>query len=116
TPFLTQLKLIGTYTVPKIDVLVAATVTSLPGPVINANFVANNALIQPSLGRPLSGGAANVTVNLIPPNTRYGDRINSMDLRLQKIFRIDGRRLNVGVDLYNALNSSDAVVLNPNYT
>jgi hypothetical protein len=116
TPFQTQLKLIGTYTVPKIDVLVAATVTSLPGPSINANFVASNAVIQPSLGRPLSGGAANVTINLVSPGELYGDRINSMDLRLQKIFRIDGRRINVGLDVYNALNSSDAVTLNPNYT
>jgi hypothetical protein len=115
TPFLTQFKMIGTYTVPKVDVLVAATVTSLPGPAVNSNYVASNALIQPSLGRPLSGGAANVTINLVSPGTMYGDRINSMDLRVQKIFRFEDRRLNVGVDVYNALNGSAAITLNPNY-
>jgi hypothetical protein len=115
TPYLTQFKMIGTYTVPKVDVLVAATVTSLPGPTITSNYVASNALIQPSLGRPLSGGAANVTIGLVSPGEMYGDRINSMDLRLQKIFRFEDRRLNVGVDIYNALNASDPVTLNNNY-
>jgi len=115
TPFQTQLKLIGSYTVPKVDVLIAATVTSLPGAAITSNYVASNAQIQPSLGRPLSGGAANVTIGLVSPGQMWGDRINSMDLRLQKIFRFDNRRLNVGLDIYNALNGSDAVTLNNNY-
>jgi len=115
TPFQTQLKMIGSYTVPKVDVLIAATVTSLPGAAITSNYVASNAQIQPSLGRPLSGGAANVTIGLVSPGQMWGDRINSMDLRLQKIFRFDNRRLNVGLDIYNALNGSDAVTLNNNY-
>ena len=59
------MKLLGTYTVPKVDVQVAATFQSFPGPQILANYIAPNAVVQPSLGRPLSGGAANVTVNLV---------------------------------------------------
>ena len=61
--FLTQVKLLGTYTIPKVDVLVSATFQSLPGPQVTANYVATNAQIQPSLGRPLSGGAQT------PPST-----------------------------------------------
>src|SRR2546423_1042969 len=60
--FLTQAKLIGTYLIPRLDVQVAATVQSLPGPQVIANLPATNAIVAPSLGRPLSGGAANMVV------------------------------------------------------
>ncbi len=63
--FLTQFKFLATYLIPRVDLNVAATVQSTPGPVIAANRVYTNAEIQPSLGRPLSGGAANTTINLL---------------------------------------------------
>jgi hypothetical protein len=37
SPFLTQVKLNGAYTIPKADVLVGATFQSIPGPVVQAN-------------------------------------------------------------------------------
>jgi carboxypeptidase family protein len=113
--FLTQFKLLGTYPVPKIDVDVAATFQSLPGPTIAANYVASNALVEPSLGRALSGGAANTTVNIVAPGTMYGDRINSLDLRFAKLFRFQQFRTAVNFDLYNVLNSSSILSLNNSY-
>ena len=114
TAFLTQVKFLGTYAVPKVDVQISATFRSVPGPQIVANYVAPNAVVQPSLGRPLSGGAANVTVNLVQPGTMYGERSNLLDMRFSKIFKFGRYRTSVNLDLSNALNSSAVTSLNNN--
>jgi hypothetical protein len=116
TAFLTQVKFLGTYMVPKVDVQIAATFRSLPGPQIIANYVALNAQVQPSLGRPLSGGAANVTVNIVEPGTMYGEQTNLLDLRFSKIVRFGKYRTSLNLDLANALNSSGITTLNNNYS
>ena len=115
TRFLTQVKLLGTYAIPKVNVNVAATFQSLPGPQITANYVVGNPAIQPSLGRPLSGGLANVTVNVIEPGTMYGERLNQFDLRVSKVLRAGGLRAIVNFDLYNALNGNTVLSHNNNY-
>jgi hypothetical protein len=114
--FLTQVKFLGTYLVPKVDVQVAATFRSLPGPGISANYIATNAVTFPSLGRPLSGGAANVTVNLVDPGAMNGEQTNLLDLRFSKIFRFSKYRTSLNLDLANALNSSGITSLNNNYS
>jgi hypothetical protein len=114
-PFLTQWKGFGSYTVPKVDVQVSGTFQSLPGPLVAANFNAPNALVQASLGRPLSGGAANITVNLVEPGTMYGERLNQLDLRIGKILRRGRTRTTVSLDLYNALNGDTVLTLNNNF-
>jgi hypothetical protein len=105
-PFATQFKGLTAYTVPKVDVQVSATIQSLPGPSLAANLVVPNAAIAPSLGRPLSGSASSVTVNLIAPQTVFGDRINQVDFRVAKIVRFAGRRAQIGVDIFNLMNSN----------
>jgi hypothetical protein len=115
TAFLTQAKLLGTYAVPKIDLQLAATFQSLPGPNIISNYVAPNSLVEPSLGRPLSGGAANVTVNLVEPGTMYGERLNQLDLRFTKVLTFGRARTAVNFDLANALNGNAVRTVNNNY-
>ena len=55
--FLTQVKFMGSYTTPRVDLQVSGNFQSLAGPQILANYTATNALISPSLGRNLSGWA-----------------------------------------------------------
>ena len=104
--FNTNLKALGSYTVPGADVNVAATFQSTKGPGLSANRVFSSAEIAPSLGRPLSGGAQNATINLLDPGQMYGDRINQFDMRLGKIVRLGGRRIMANLDIYNVLNAN----------
>jgi hypothetical protein len=113
--FLTQAKFLATYTLPRVDVNVAATVQSTPGPVISANRLYTNAEIAPSLGRPLSGGAANATINLLVPGDISGDRVNQLDFRIGKILRFGGRRAMINLDIYNALNANPVMQENASY-
>jgi hypothetical protein len=94
---------------------VATTWQSKPGPELSANLVVPNAVIQPSLGRPLAGGAANVTVNVLNPGQMYGDRVNQLDVRFGKILRYGRTRTIVGVDIYNITNSSVTLTYNNTY-
>jgi hypothetical protein len=113
TPFLTQLKLLGSYTLP-LDIQVAATFQNIPGPQIAANSVYASAQIAPSLGRPLSS-AASATINVVQAGTMYGERLNQLDFRLTKILKAGRFGVLASVDFYNALNASAVIGLNNTY-
>ena len=74
-----------------------------------ANWAAPASLVQAALGRPVADGASTVTINLIAPGEVWGDRVNEINVRLAKILRFGRTRTNVGIDLYNLINS-DAVL------
>ncbi|MEP7306342.1 MAG: TonB-dependent receptor [Acidobacteriota bacterium] len=124
TQFLPQYKGLVSYTIPKIDLALSGTFTSKPGiqvsgfgtPVAGGAFAANytisNAVVSQILGRNLAGNAPNITVNLIPPHSVLGERVNEVDLRLGKILKFGRTKANVGVDLYNLLNAATALAYN----
>ncbi len=108
----TQFRGLSSYIVPKIDLQLAATFQSKPGPMLAANYAVPSSAVALSLGRPLSGNATNVTVNLVAPGTMYGDRINQLDLRVAKTLRVGRSRTLVALDVYNSLNSSTVLSYN----
>jgi hypothetical protein len=104
----------GSYVVPRIDVQIAATFTSSPGVPLSANWNVPSAVAALSLGRPLSGNATSVNVNLLAPGDRRSSRVNILDFRFGKLLRYGDKRANIAIDLYNILNLD--TVLNQNST
>jgi hypothetical protein len=114
-PFLTQVKALASYRIPKIDVQLSGTMQSIPGAVLAANYGVPTAVAAQSLGRPLAGSAAFATVNLVAPGAELADRVNQLDLRAGKAIKIGRTRTQISVDLYNALNSSAIQTYNQTY-
>jgi hypothetical protein len=110
---LTQVKLFGSYLVPRLDVRLSAAFRNEPGPERLANYTASSAEAAVSLGRNLAGGARNVTVSLVERGTLYGERMTQLDLRVAKILRLGRTRTTLSVDLYNALNGNAVLAESP---
>jgi hypothetical protein len=88
---------------------------------IAASYVATNAQVRSSLGRDLGScrGAAvcngTVTIDLLPPNTMFEDRIQQLDWRMTRMFRFGATtRMRGNFDVYNLFNA--ATILNANTT
>ena len=113
-PFQMAASAMVAYTIPKIRVLASGVFHTNPGSQISANYVVSSAVVAQTLGRPLAGGTANVTINVLDPGQMYRDRINLFDLRVAKLVDLGKRRLNFGLDVFNLFNSD--VVLNSNNT
>ncbi|MBM3818634.1 MAG: hypothetical protein FJW14_06400 [Acidimicrobiia bacterium] len=120
SPFQTQFKGYGVYTIPRVDVQVSGMFRSTPASPVMANFVATNAVLATSstLGRALSGNVANMTVALLSPEQTlegYIPRRNELDLRFGKILRVGRTRNVISLDLFNALNSDALISVNQNF-
>jgi hypothetical protein len=110
----TNLKAYGTYTIPRIEVQVAATLQSFPGPTIAAQVPYTSAQVAPSLGRPLSTSTI-TTVNVIEPGQNFTERVNQLDLRFGKVIKYGHARATVALDLYNALNADTILIQTDSY-
>jgi hypothetical protein len=112
---ITRVSGLAAYTLPKIDVLLSGTFRSDPGLPLAANYAVPSAVVAQSLGRAPSGAVPNVVVNLIEPGAQFGDRVNEIDFRVAKVLRFGRTRFNVGVDIYNLLNSSAVLSYNQTF-
>lgn len=111
----TQVKFLVVYPLPW-ELQVSGTYQNIPGIPILASYVATNAQIVPSLGRNLAAGAnATATIDLIPPNTMFEPRIQQVDLRFTRIFRIHRSKINGNFDIYNLANASPILAENPRF-
>jgi hypothetical protein len=122
SPFQTSFRSLASYTIPRIDVLISGVYQDKPnvGTDQLASLVANYTLsaadqasVVAQLGRPLTGAVP--TVNILAPGALYGDRIRQLDLAVKKMIPIAGRRLTVGLDLYNLLNNNVTLGFNPTF-
>jgi hypothetical protein len=131
-----------TYVVPKIDILVSSVFQSLPGAEQTAQFsyskdqvtwgTASRATLPclpPAPGAPSQGvgcfnaaqgggiGATTTTVpvQLLLSNELFGERVTTFDIKVAKNIRFSGRRLNLGVDVYNVVNSDAITSYNSNF-
>jgi Carboxypeptidase regulatory-like domain len=109
----TQVKFSGAFPLPY-DFQVATTFQNLPGIQYLANATFTNADIFPSLQRNLSSGVGGTVsgVPLIAPGTAYEDRIQQVDFRFSRTFRIAGKRVEPEFDIYNAFNASPILSVN----
>jgi hypothetical protein len=106
TGWITRATALGSYVVPKIDVLVSSTFRSDQGGQLAANWTIPLAAAQAGgLVGTFANGISPV-VNLVQPGTLYGDRVNELDFKIAKIVRFGGTRLNAGLEIYNALNAN----------
>ena len=123
-PFQTTLRGLVSYTVPKIDVLISSTVRSQPEVQITgagSTYNVPNTVVRSLLGRLPPGGLAtgNTTLQLTDngDNRMYVEnRRTQIDMRFAKILRFGRTRTDIGVDLYNLLNTNYALGYESNYS
>jgi hypothetical protein len=120
---LTQIKINGAVPLPIWKTQAAITFQNIAGPPLNASYVATNAQIAPSLGRSLGQCRGSticngvVTIdNLFTPNSLYGDRVNQLDIRLDRLFALGHTRLIGKFDVYNVFNNSSTLSVNTRYS
>jgi len=111
-PYQTTIRGLASYTIPRVDVLVSATVRSQPPLALNATWPVPNSVVVQLLGRVPPGGTAGGTTNvtLLDNDHRLfaDNRRTQIDMRVAKVFRFGARRLDVGVDGENLLNTNYA--------
>jgi hypothetical protein len=124
-PWLTTLRGLASYTVPKIDVLVSGTFRSQPESEIafsglnQATWDVPNTVVQQLLGRlpPNALITGTTAVPILDADHRlfYGGRRNQVDMRVAKILRFGRTRADVGFDLQNLFNTNYATAYSVTY-
>jgi len=113
--FITKMTALGSYTIPKIEVLISGTFRSDQGAPLSATWNAPVALVSAALGRPAAVVGNTVPINLVAPGQVWGDRVNALDFRFAKVLRFGRTRNTIGVDFYNITNSAAVLTYNQTF-
>ena len=113
--FVTKVTGLASYTIPRVDVLIAGTIRSDQGSPLRATWNAPVATVTAALGRPAQAVGATIPIDLIAPGEKWGDRVNEVDLRFAKIVRFGRTRTHVGIDIFNVLNSDAILTYNQTF-
>jgi hypothetical protein len=113
--FVTKVTGLGSYTVPKVDVLLGLTFRSDQGAPLRATWNAPVAAVTAALGRPAVIAGTTVPIDLIAPGEKWGDRVNEIDLRFAKILRFGRARTHIGLDIFNLLNQDAILTYNQTF-
>ena len=120
TPWLTQVKALATYTIPKVDLQLAGTFQALPGPQLGGQLVVPcgaGSAVAAQLGRNCTATGGNVTLNIVSPGSLYGERLYQTDFRLGKVVKFAGaRRITGTIDLYNVFNGNAVLTAQSSYS
>ena len=118
-PYQTTIRGLASYTIPKVDVLVSATVRSQPPLQLTATWQVPNSVIQGALGHlPFGAQAAgNTNINLIDNSNKLwaDNRRTQVDMRFAKVLRFGRTRNDIGIDLFNLFNTNYATAYNTTY-
>ena len=109
-PWQTTVRGLASYTIPKVDVLVSATLRSEPPLELDAEWPVPNTVIRGILGflPPGVSSRGNTTIDIHDNDHRIfaDNRRTQVDMRFAKIVRIGRTRTDIGVDLWNLFNTN----------
>ena len=134
----TNIRGTASYTIPKLDVLVATVFQRRLGPERAANHAftkdqvtwEGSSAARATQACPAGATAGQVgcftpsgttvtatsyTVNMLNPGELYGPGYTTFDLKLGKNLRFADKRLNVGVDIYNLFNKEQVLTYQDNF-
>jgi len=106
-PFRHDFKFAGSHPLP-LDVQVGAALQSYAGLPLAVNWAVPTNLFP-------GGRTQAVTVNLVPPGSKYLHRWNQLDLSVRRVFTFGKVRLDGALEIFNALNSNVVLSENQNF-
>ena len=113
--FQTNLRGTASYTIPWVDVLLSSVFSIRPGVQVNANYTVDLPDLawgpnsQNRTGTTIPANTTGTVTQNLLSNDTYGERIALVDIKLAKNIRFKGKRINIGVDVYNVFNSDAAL-------